>query len=567
MFQINLAVCLRENYQKGGVQDDLDEAILCARGALQNCPPEYYQQSRDCLASCIDLKIQDWISLVHRTGSIDSSACSSNISKMIWSVVNDVLKTIPLRLLNTHTGVLCNRVAQLSHFRDSPQYSQLLSQASTRDGQQLEAWIREMVTAFFQYASLSHKWGDDEPLLCDVEGVSVYDLVGKAGLAKLQKFCLHALKRDCAWAWSDTCCIDKESSAELLEAIGCMFAWYRQSAITIVHLSDVSNSASLVDSIWFKRGWTLQELLAPHRVLFFTQDWSPYMNCESSDHKTNGVVLKELEKATGIGEWHLQNFQPGTVDARSRLQWASTRSTTRAEDIAYSLFGIFDLHLPVLYGESADKALGRLLLEIISQSGDVSILDWVGQASSSHSYLPIDLTPYRTMPCVHSSQNSPPTREGVSLESAQKLCSALAELPLPRFNNHVLLLPSIIHQINVVKLTGASKPLPYVYEVHASGLMPLELRLSFSLQEGSDAKLSYILVRPWHAKLLDLLVGDDTDAPWKLLEQLGQPFNALLLVKLRGKQYKRIAADCTITARVRDLTSVIDSELQMLDIV
>ncbi|KAI5997308.1 hypothetical protein F5J12DRAFT_852220 [Pisolithus orientalis] len=330
-----------------------------------------------------------------------------------------------------------------------------------------------------------------------------------------------------------------------------MFAWYRRSAVTIIHLSDVSNSASLTESIWFERGWTLQELLAPRRVIFFTRDWSPYTNRESSDHKTDVTVLKELEKATGIREWHLQNFRPGTDDARSRLQWASTRRTTRPEDVAYSLFGIFDLHLPVLYGESADKALGRLLTEITSQSGDVSILDWVGQASSFHSCLPASLSPYRTMPRVHSSQSGPPTREGVNLENARKLCTALAELPFPRFINHVLLLPSIIHQINI----------------HASGLIPLELRLSVSLREGTGARLSYILVRPWHPKLLDLLAGDDIDAPWKLLEQLGQPFNAFLLMKLRGKQYKRIAADCMIVACVRDLTSIVDSELQMLDIV
>ncbi|KAI6040843.1 hypothetical protein EDC04DRAFT_2672883 [Pisolithus marmoratus] len=566
MLRICFAACLRESYLKLGRQADLDEAMLHARIALASCPPEQYSQSRDCLASCIDLKIQNWISPVHGTGVMNSSTRSSNIKQLIWNVVNDVMKTVPLRLLNTHTGMLCNRTAQLSHFRDSCEYNQLLSAASTRDGQELEAWIRKAVVAFFRFASLSHKWGDDEPLLHDIEGASVYDLIGKTGLAKLQKFCLLALKHDCTWAWSDTCCIDKGSSAELQEAIGCMFAWYRQSAVTIVYLSDVSNSMSLTNSIWFERGWTLQELLAPHRILFFTQDWSLYMDCETSNHKTDDTILKELGTATGIGKWHLQNFCPGTEDARSRLQWTSARRTTRPEDVAYSLFGIFDLHLTVQYGVPADEALGRLLAAIISRSGDISILDWVGQASSFNSCLPIDLVPYRTMPYVHASQSGPPTREGVDPESARKLCSALTELQFPRFINHVLMLPSIIHQINVIKATGASKPPCYVYEIHATGLIPLELRLSLSLQEGSGADLSYILVRPWHPKLPDLLAGD-TDAHWKLLERLGKPFNALLLTRLPGKQYKRIAADCIITARVRDLASIIDSELQMLDIV
>ncbi|KAI5983436.1 hypothetical protein EDC04DRAFT_2837890 [Pisolithus marmoratus] len=475
MFQIGFAACLRESYLNQGAQAHLDEAIKHARTALEFCSPEQYSQSRDCLASCIDLKIENWISPVHGTGVMNSSTRSSNIKQIIWNVVNDVMKTVPLRLLNTRTGLLCNRAAHR-------EYNQLLSAASTRDGQELEAWIRKI-------------WGDDEPLLHDIEGASVYDLIGKTGLAKLQKFCLLALKHDCTWAWSDT-------SAELQEAIGCMFAWYRQSAVTIVYLSDVSNSMSLTNSIWFERGWTLQELLAPHRILFFTQDWSLYMNYDT--------ILKELRTATGIGEWHLQNFCPGTEDARSRLQWASARRTTRPEDVAYSLFGIFDLHLTVQYGVPADEALGRLLAAIISRSGDISILDWVGQASSFNSCLPIDLVP------------GPPTREGVDPESAWKLCSALTELQFPRFINH----------INVIKATGASKP-------------PCYLRLSISLQEGSGADLSYILVH--------------TDAHWKLLERLGKP--------LPGKQYKRIAADCVITARARDLASIIDSELQMLEIV
>ncbi|KAI5989859.1 hypothetical protein EDC04DRAFT_2588175, partial [Pisolithus marmoratus] len=201
------------------------------------------------------------------------------------------------------------------------------------------------------------------------------------GLGKLQAFCAAACEHGYLWAWSDTCCIDKDSSAELQEAIGSMFGWYRRSALTIVHLSDVPNTGSFGGSEWFRRGWTLQELLAPRTVLFYTQDWSLYRNLTCSNHKVDATVLEELERETGIQSRFLTDFSPGMDDARSRLQWASLRCTTRSEDIAYSLFGIFDLHLPVLYGESVEKALGRLLAEIISQSGDISVLDWVGEAS------------------------------------------------------------------------------------------------------------------------------------------------------------------------------------------
>ncbi|KIO09134.1 hypothetical protein M404DRAFT_54979, partial [Pisolithus tinctorius Marx 270] len=169
---------------------------------------------------------------------------------------------------------------------------------------------------------------------------------------------------------------DKDSSAELQEAIGSMFAWYRRSSLTVVYLSDVPDTCSLANSEWFRRGWTLQELLAPQTVLFYTQNWSLYKNLTSSNHKTDIAVLEELEMATGIESRFLTHFSPGMDDARSRLQWASLRRTTRPEDVAYSLFGIFNLHLPVLYGEPAEKALGRLLAEIISQSGDISVLDW-----------------------------------------------------------------------------------------------------------------------------------------------------------------------------------------------
>ncbi|KAI6038645.1 hypothetical protein EDC04DRAFT_2569526, partial [Pisolithus marmoratus] len=236
--------------------------------------------------------------------------------------------------------------------------------------------IRTTVSKYFRFVTLSHRWGEGEPLLHDVEGRSIYSMSANGGFGKLQAFCLRACEQDYLWAWSDTCCIDKDSSAELQEAVGSMFAWYRRSALTIVHLSDVPNTGSLGGSEWFRRGWTLQELLSPRTVLFYTQDWSLYKNLTCSNHKTDVVVLEELERATGIQSRFLTNFSPGMDDARSRLQWASLRCTTRSEDIAYSLFGIFDLHLPVLYGESAEKALGRLLAEIISQSGDISVLDW-----------------------------------------------------------------------------------------------------------------------------------------------------------------------------------------------
>ncbi|KIK17543.1 hypothetical protein PISMIDRAFT_111135, partial [Pisolithus microcarpus 441] len=293
---------------------------------------------------------------------------------MVRNIIAEITQTLPLRLLNTYTGALCDRDAQISCFQDSVQYDEL--QSSTCDSPECEQSIRKTISEYFGYITLSHRWGPGEPLLRNIQGSSIYDLDGGEGFAKLQSFCALTLRHGYRWAWSDTCCIDKDSSSELQEAIGSMFAWYRNSALTIVHLADVSGTTSFADSIWFKRGWTLQELLASPRVLFYTQDWSLYMNCTSPNHKLDAAILAELREATGISELQLKNFSPGVLDVRSKLQWASTRHTTRAEDVAYSLFGIFQVSLPIIYGEKTPGALGRLLAEVVSQSGDVSVLDW-----------------------------------------------------------------------------------------------------------------------------------------------------------------------------------------------
>ncbi|KAI6114961.1 hypothetical protein EDD16DRAFT_1439955, partial [Pisolithus croceorrhizus] len=301
---------------------------------------------------------------------------------------------IPLRLIHTPSGVLCNRDAQVSLFEGSPQYQRLLLFPSSLDSQQLETEIKDAVSECFEFTMLSHIWGSGEPLLRDVEGRRIYSLGGTDGLAKLQRFCILALRRNRLWARTDTCCIDKDSSAELQEAIGSMFSWYRLSSLTIVYLSDVFDVGSFADSVWFRRGWTLQELLAPRTILFYMQDWSFYMNSDAANHKTDISLLRQLRRATGIAEQHLTNFYPGLDDVRSRLHWASRCRTTRPEDIAYSLFGIFKVHLPIFYGESAEHVLGRLLAEIIAGSGDVSVLDWVGEASTFNSCFPANLLPY-----------------------------------------------------------------------------------------------------------------------------------------------------------------------------
>ncbi|KAI6042362.1 hypothetical protein EDC04DRAFT_998756 [Pisolithus marmoratus] len=558
---LNLAGRLREKFQKQGSVADIEGAIKLEHAALELCPPGHPDRPlcRDSLRNSVQMRNRNWCP------SPDILNTSHDLKQAIKSIVLETLENCPSRFFHTTTGILCNRDAQLSHFVASPQYSQLLSSISALDDQLRDEQIRKVVSSFFQYVMLSHRWGSSEPLLRDVKGTNIYDLGGTDGLVKLQEFCLHTLSHGFMWAWTDTCCIDKDNNAELQEAIGSMFSWYRQSSLTLVYLSDVSDASSLVDSAWFKRGWTLQELLASRTVLFYTQSWSLCMNREVENHKTDPTILAELQKATGIAEGHLTNFCPDLHEARSRLQWASGRCTTRPEDVAYSLFGIFNLQLPVLYGESAERALGRLLAEIISRSGDISILDWVGEASTFNSYFPANLTPYQTLPCIPpSTPSNASRRDDLGPERVCTLYSSLAKLPHVRIVNQKLTLPSIVHWVTAVKLLHSStNPSRYEYEIHASHLRPLKATLSVGLKTTSD---TYGLVRPWHSKLLGAQADCDPDAPWKLVKQLERPFNALLLERLPRDEYKRIASDCEIVACVQDL-DILASEVLTLEIV
>ncbi|KAG1734913.1 uncharacterized protein EDB91DRAFT_1029756, partial [Suillus paluster] len=197
---------------------------------------------------------------------------------------------------------------------------------------------------------------------------------------KLRSFCgiVHS-ETEYHWAWVDSCCIDQTNNVKLQTSLDSMFAWYHHSALTAVYLSDIlpsSKSGALAKSAWNTRGWTVPEFLAPKVIHFYQQDWSPYLEDHSPNHKESVEIMHELEGATGIDARTLVAFQPGMIDAREKLQWASARVTTRPEDIAYSLFGIFDVRLPIHYGENVQNALGQLLQKIVAQSGDITALDW-----------------------------------------------------------------------------------------------------------------------------------------------------------------------------------------------
>ncbi|KAI6042936.1 hypothetical protein EDC04DRAFT_3088299 [Pisolithus marmoratus] len=558
-----------ELFQTQHATVDLDDAITLYRHILQFRPtghPKRASSLRDlsrCLADRFRQQhtpsdLEDAITLEQEALQLLMRG-DPDYDVSVRDVTIDILNTMPTRLL-------CNRDAQMSHFVNSQQYSQLLSSCVTCDPDHCMELIHTTVSTYFQYVMFSHRWGEGDPSSRDIEGHMIYGMPTNWGFEELQAFCYETCKRGYWWAWSDTCCIDKGSSAELQEAIGSMFAWYRRSALTIVYLSDVANTGSLGSSEWFRRGWTLQELLAPRTVLFYTQTWVLYKNITSSNHKGEGAVLEELETATGIDSQFLTDFSPGMNDARSRLQWASLRRTTRPEDIAYSLFGIFKIHLPILYGETAENALGRLLAEIISQSGDISVLDWVGDASSYHSCFPVRISPYQPLPPLLPTQ--PNAEIQASMPVLRTLYCTLAKSPLPRFATRRLALPCIAHRVTTIQLKEASSyASSYAYEIQASGLRSLEITLPRQLESAAMSQGALQLVRPWHLKLLDPIAKVYAKAEEQLLHALGKPFHALLLIELPHNEYKRIASSALITAQPIDSTSILESDVRIFEIV
>ena len=248
--------------------------------------------------------------------------------------------------------------------------------------------IKEFFTDIPPYAILSHTWGDGEVSFQHMQDLEVASKL--RGFRKIRGCADLAIAKGHDWIWVDTCCIDKTSSAELSEAINSMFAWYRDSVVCYVYLADVPGitDTMLCDfytggpkklyvhhliacSRWFTRGWTLQELVAPYDVEFFTAEWKSL--------GTKDTLEAFLSEKTGIPRAALAGGPLSEYSTAEKMSWASQRITTREEDAAYSLLGIFDVHMPLLYGEST-SAFIRLQEEILKSTEDLSLLVWTKSA-------------------------------------------------------------------------------------------------------------------------------------------------------------------------------------------
>lgn len=251
---------------------------------------------------------------------------------------------------------------------------------------QVEEFIGKQVPP---YAILSHTWADEEVTLRDVEQNP--DVSKKKGYRKIVYACDHAETDGLDYIWIDTCCIDKSSSAELSEAINSMYNWYAQAAICYAYLADVldnntfpnSDGRPRIDvlgdngdyinglkcSRWFRRGWTLQELIAPREVCFFDKTWN-LIGFRDSNLKRLIADVTTIDSSVFGKPRQLSKF---TI--AQKMSWAAMRETTRLEDEAYCLLGIFQVNMPLIYGEGS-VAFTRLQETIIRGSTDHSFLAW-----------------------------------------------------------------------------------------------------------------------------------------------------------------------------------------------
>ena len=237
-----------------------------------------------------------------------------------------------------------------------------------------------------EYAILSHRWIKQEVDYNEIVELAKMakedrsEIRQRDGYRKILQSCEQAKKDGYKWLWSDTCCIDKRSSAELSEAINSMYRWYENSRICYAYLHDLPDPSFPIAGDyerypksrgwpeWFSRGWTLQEMIAPRDVQFFNKDWHPI-----GDKRTLAPILEYITRVPK----HLlkEGFSSNRPCVAQIMSWAANQTTTRLEDRAYSLMGLLGVNMPMLYGEGK-RAFHRLQLEIIRTSDDQSIFAW-----------------------------------------------------------------------------------------------------------------------------------------------------------------------------------------------
>jgi hypothetical protein len=263
-------------------------------------------------------------------------------------------------------------------------------------------WGDRWIKRHAGYAILSHRWTDKPGELTYSDWKKGSVDIENAKCQKLVNFCKAAWENHgLTLGWIDTVCINKESSAELDESIRSMYAWYANSDICITYLAGTESLVDMHNDLWFRRGWTFQELLAPNCVKFYNKHWMRLSPNDSNDlsqrakelgpqrrlslfgsDKEDPSILKVIHRATTITPDELQDIRATPISRR--MQLAAKREVTRKEDIAYSLMGIFDVSMSTAYGEGPERAFYRLVKEIFDSTKDVSdIFNWGGRRTFS----------------------------------------------------------------------------------------------------------------------------------------------------------------------------------------
>ncbi|KAI9570056.1 hypothetical protein HD554DRAFT_429967 [Boletus coccyginus] len=488
----------------------------------------------------------------------------------IQEMVEETVRDMPRVLIDTTTGRLYDKTQQAAAFEELPVYDELRSSMTTRLDR---ARIQKVVEEFYRYVMLSHRWQAHEPTFQMVENISIYGLPKSPENSKVQMFCELVQSLRFHWAWSDTCCVNQQDKGVQQESVVAMFRWYRAASLTIVHLLGVLSESQEIGclwrSIWNTRGWTYQEYIASMVVQFYTEDWKPYLGLDIFNHKESPIILSEMEQAMNFATHELATLQPGLERVREKLYLASRRRTTREEDVAYSLFGIFKVPIPVIYGEG-NQAVGRLLEYILTRSDNVTILAWTGRSSGSHhSYLPADLTVYNEIMPPHvprpigtAEMDGMTTALSSSLPDlslAVALYKQLDDLPALSLDAGRLRLSGIVFPLSdLVPLSESDSDSNLsVYRATSPMLGDVEMKTAADLS-GMERLL---LIHPWISALLDqdfsrsgAALFHDTVCALRLIVRLRQPFGALLLEPLTRVQYKRVATDSLIMVRVREET-------------
>jgi len=229
-----------------------------------------------------------------------------------------------------------------------------------------------------EYGILSHTWETNEATFEDAR-VGLLRSGKSLGIQKVRKACELARADNLDYCWIDTCCIDKSSSSELTEAINSMFQWYASARVCYAFLSDLRSDDgidALTGCRWFTRGWTLQELIAPKTLRFYDESW--VLRGTKLDHAALVSEITSVDESILLRHKGLDSIPVGR-----RMSWAAGRQTTRLEDMAYSLLGIFGVNMPLIYGEG-EKAFMRLQEEIIRQNNDLSIFLWTSKCGNRY---------------------------------------------------------------------------------------------------------------------------------------------------------------------------------------